>query len=184
MRYVVALTGSHTGCQSIQYGIRLLEELDGERELIISEMGKKVLDEETGLTMEDLESNAEEVYDDDDLFAPPASGSHRFDAMIICPCTQSTLAKIAAGIADTLITRAASVTLKERRKLIIVPRETPISAIMLENELRLAKAGAIILPASPAFYAEPRSVDDMVNFVVGKILDQVGQEHELFRRWE
>ncbi len=180
MRYVVALTG----CSGIQYGIRLLEELDGERELIISEMGKKVMDEETGLTMEDLEANAEEVYDDDDLFAPPASGSHRFDAMIICPCTQSTLAKIAAGIADTLITRAASVTLKEKRKLIIVPRETPISAIMLENELRLAKAGAVILPASPAFYAEPRSVDDMLNFVVGKILDQVGQEHELFRRWE
>ena len=179
MRYVVALTG----CSGIRYGIRLLEELDGERELIISEMGKKVLDEETGLTMDDLEANAEEIYDDADLFAPPASGSHRFDAMIICPCTQSTLAKIAAGIADTLITRAASVTLKEKRKLIIIPRETPLSIIMLENELKLARAGAIILPASPAFYAEPHTVDDMLNFVVGKILDQVGQEHDLFRRW-
>jgi 4-hydroxy-3-polyprenylbenzoate decarboxylase len=179
MRYVVALTG----CSGIRYGIRLLEELDGERELIISEMGRKVLDEETGLTMDDLEANAEEIYSDDDLFAPPASGSHRFDAMIICPCTQSTLAKIAAGISDTLITRAASVTLKEKRKLIIVPRETPLSTIMLENELKLARAGAIILPASPAFYAEPRTVDDMLNFVVGKVLDQVGQEHDLFRRW-
>lgn len=104
--------------------------------------------------------------------------------MIICPCTQSTLAKIAAGIADTLITRAASVTLKEGRRLIIVPRETPLNVIMLENELRLARAGAVILPASPAFYSEPRSIDDMLNFVVGKILDQLGQRHDLFKRWE
>lgn len=180
MRYIVALTG----CSGIQYGIRLLEELEGERVLIISEMGKQVLEEDTGLTLKDLEAHAEEVYEDDDLFAPPASGSHHFDAMIICPCTQSTLAKIAAGIADTLITRAASVTLKEGRRLIIVPRETPLNVIMLENELRLARAGAVILPASPAFYSEPRSIDDMLNFVVGKILDQLGQRHDLFKRWE
>lgn len=180
MRYVVALTG----CSGMRYGVRLLEELEGEKELIISEMGKKVLEDETGLDIEDLEPNAEEAYEDDDLFAPPASGSHRFDAMVIIPCTQSTLAKIAAGIADTLITRAASVAIKERRKLILVPRETPLSATMLENELKLAREGVVILPAAPAFYQEPRSVDDMVNFVVGKVLDQLGQEHELFRRWD
>jgi len=180
MRYVVALTG----CSGMRYGVRLLEELEGEKELIVSEMGKKVLEDETGLDIEDLEPNAEETYDDDDLFAPPASGSHRFDAMIIIPCTQSTLAKIAAGIGDTLITRAAAVAIKERRKLILVPRETPMSATMLENELKLARQGVIIMPASPAFYHEPRSVDDMVNFMVGRVLDQLGQEHELFRRWE
>jgi 4-hydroxy-3-polyprenylbenzoate decarboxylase len=180
MRYVVALTG----CSGMRYGVRLLEELEGEKELVISEMGKKVLEDETGLDIEDLEPNAEETYEDDDLFAPPASGSHRFDAMIIIPCTQSTLAKIAAGIGDTLITRAAAVAIKERRKLILVPRETPLSATMLENELKLAREGVVILPAAPAFYHEPRSVDDMVNFVVGKVLDQLGQEHELFRRWD
>lgn len=180
MRYIVALTG----CSGMRYGVRLLDELEGERELIVSEMGKKVLEEETDLDIEDLESNTEEIYEDDDLFAPPASGSHRFDAMIIVPCSQSTLAKIAAGIADTLITRAASVALKEGRKLILVPRETPLSTTMLENELKLARAGAVILPAAPAFYQEPRSVDDMINFVVGKVLDQLGQDHELFKRWE
>jgi len=173
-----------TGCSGIQYGIRLLEELDGTRELIISKMGKKVLEEETDMTMTDLGASAEEIYEDDNLFAPPASGSHQFDAMIICPCTQSTLAKISTGIADTLITRAASVALKENRKLIIVPRETPVNAIMLKNMLHLAKSGAIILPASPAFYNKPHSINDMINFVVGRILDQIGQEHSLFRRWE
>ncbi|WP_026068786.1 UbiX family flavin prenyltransferase [Methanomassiliicoccus luminyensis] len=180
MRYVVALTGA----SGMQYGIRLLEELDGDRELIVSEMGKKVLDQETDLDLEDLEAITEAVYEDDDLFAPPASGTHKFDAMIICPCSQSTMAKIAAGIADTLITRAATVSLKEGRKLILVPRETPLNVIMLENELKLARAGAVILPASPAFYQGPAGMEDMVKFVVGKVLDQLGQEHDLFRRWE
>lgn len=180
MRYLVALTG----CSGMRYGVRLLEELEGDKELIVSEMGKKVLVQETDLSYEGLDDLADEVYEDDDLFAPPASGSHKVDAMIIVPCSQSTLAKLAGGISDTLITRAASVTIKEGRRLIIVPRETPVSTIMLENELRLAKVGATILPASPAFYQEPKSVEDMVDFVVGKILDQLGQEHDLFRRWE
>jgi len=180
MRFIVAITG----CSGIRYGVRLLQELEGEKELIISDMGKKVLEEETDLEVEALEPLVDEKYDNDDLFAPPASGTHKVDAMIICPCTQSTMAKLASGCSDSLITRAASVALNERRKLILVPRETPLSVIMLENELRLAQAGAVILPASPAFYHEPRSVDDMVDFVVGKVLDQVGQEHNLFRRWE
>jgi 4-hydroxy-3-polyprenylbenzoate decarboxylase len=104
--------------------------------------------------------------------------------MIICPCSQSTVAKLASGLSDSLITRAASVTMKERRKLVLVPRETPLSEIMLENELRLARAGAVILPASPAFYQEPKGLEDMIDFVVGKVLDQLGQEHDLFKRWE
>jgi 4-hydroxy-3-polyprenylbenzoate decarboxylase len=180
MRYIVAITG----CSGIRYGIRLLEELDGEKELIVSEMGKKVLEQETDLGYEDMDDLADEVYEDDDLFAPPASGTHKIDAMIVCPCSQSTMAKLAAGLSDSLITRAASVTMKEQRKLILVPRETPLSIIMLENQLRLARAGVIILPASPAFYQEPKGLEDMVDFVVGKILDQVGQEHDLFKRWE
>jgi len=180
MRFIVAITG----CSGIRYGARLLQELDGEKELIISDMGKKVLEEETDLELKALEPLVDEMYDNDDLFAPPASGTHKADAMIVCPCTQSTMAKISSGCSDSLITRAASVALKERRKLILVPRETPLSVIMLENELRLARAGAVILPASPAFYQMPRSIDDMVDFVVGKILYQVGQEHNLFKRWQ
>lgn len=180
MRYIVAITG----CSGTRYGIRLLEELEGEKELIVSEMGKKVLEQETEYGYEDMDSLADDVYEDDDLFAPPASGTHKVDAMVICPCSQSTVAKIAAGLSDSLITRAASVTLKEHRKLVLVPRETPLNEIMLENELKLARAGAIVLPASPAFYQEPKSLDDMVDFVVGKVLDQLGQEHELFKRWE
>jgi flavin prenyltransferase len=180
MHFVVALTG----CSGMIYGVRLLEAIEGKKELIVSEMGKKVLNHETGLELTDLSKKADACYDDDDLFAPPASGSHKFDAMIICPCSQSTLAKIAAGISDTLITRAAAVSLKEGRRLVLVPRETPVNAIMLENELKLARAGAIILPASPAFYHQPTSMDDLINYVVGKILDTVGQEHTLFKRWE
>jgi 4-hydroxy-3-polyprenylbenzoate decarboxylase len=180
MRYIVAITG----CSGIRYGIRLLEELEGEKELIVSEMGKKVLEQETDLGYEDMDSLADDVYEDDDLFAPPASGTHKVDAMIICPCSQSTVAKLASGLSDSLITRAASVTMKEHRKLILVPRETPLNEIMLENELRLARAGAVILPASPAFYEEPKGLEDMIDFVVGKVLDQLGQEHDLFKRWE
>jgi 4-hydroxy-3-polyprenylbenzoate decarboxylase len=180
MRYIVAITG----CSGIRYGIRLLEELEGEKELIVSEMGKKVLEQETDLGYEDMDDMADDVYEDDDLFAPPASGTHKIDAMIVCPCSQSTMAKLAAGLSDSLITRAASVTMKEQRKLILVPRETPLNIIMMENQLRLARAGVIILPASPAFYQEPKGLEDMVDFVVGKILDQVGQEHDLFKRWE
>jgi 4-hydroxy-3-polyprenylbenzoate decarboxylase len=180
MRYVVAITG----CSGIRYGIRLLEELEGEKELIVSDMGRKVLEHETDISYEDLSSMADEVYDDHDLFAPPASGTHVVDAMIVCPCSQSTIAKISAGVSDSLLTRAASVTMKEHRRLILVPRETPLSVIMLENELHLARSGATILPASPAFYHQPRNVEMMVDFVVGKILDQLEQEHELFKRWE
>ncbi len=180
MRYTIALTG----CSGMAYGVRLLQVLQGEKSLVISEMGKKVLRKETPFFPEDLKRFVDHVYDDDDLFAPIASGSHLTDAMVIIPCTQSTLAKISAGISDTLITRAAAVALKERRKLVVVPREAPLSIIMLENELRLAKAGGIILPASPAFYNQPTGIEDMIDFIVGKVLDQIGQNHSLYRRWE
>lgn len=172
-----------TGASGTIYGIRLLEELQGETSLIITETAKKIMEVETTYTVPDVEGLADTVYHEDELFAPVASGSHRFQAMVICPCSESTLAKISHGIADNLVTRAAAVCLKEKRKLIIVPRETPQSAIMLRNALTLAENGAIILPASPGFYPKPQSVDELVNFLVGKILDQLGQPHELFRRW-
>ncbi len=180
MKFTVALTG----CSGMAYGVRLLQVLQGEKSLVVSEMGKKVLRKETPFSFEDLKQYADFCYDDDNLFAPIASGSHKTDGMIIIPCTQSTLARISTGISDTLITRSAAVALKEGRNLIVVPREAPLSAIMLENELRLARAGATILPASPAFYNQPSKIEEMIDFVVGKVLDHLGQEHSLFKRWE
>ena len=112
-----------------------------------------------------------------------ASGSNPPDAMVICPCTVGTLAAVAAGLSDNLIERAADVTLKEGRKLVLVPRETPFSAVHLENMLRLSRAGAVILPANPGFYHKPKSVDDLVDFVVARILDHLGVKHELMGRW-
>lgn len=179
MRYLVAITGSSGSV----YGIRLLRALKGEKMLIVSEMGWKIIEHELRLKPEEVLAFADRAFEDSDLFAPPSSGTFPYDAMIIAPCSASSLAKIANGIADTLITRAASVCLKEGRRLILVPRETPISAIMLENELKLARSGVTILPANPGFYSIPESVEDLVDFVVGKILDQLGQQHDLFRRW-
>src|SRR5512137_67150 len=167
MRFIIAMTGS----SGIPYGLRLLEALPSEKVLVMSDMAKRLLAHETSASLQAVEAMADAVYQDGDLFAPIASGSYKFNAMVICPCSESTLGKIASGVADTLITRAAAVCMKEGRKLIIVPRETPLSAIMIENELRLSRAGATILPASPGFYHQPQTVQDMVDFVVGKILD-------------
>jgi 4-hydroxy-3-polyprenylbenzoate decarboxylase len=119
----------------------------------------------------------------EDWFAPVASGSNPADAMVVCPCTMGTLAAIAQGLADNLIERAADVMLKEARKLILVPRETPLSAIHLDNMLRLARAGAVVLPANPGFYHHPQRVEDIVDFIVARILDQLRIPHQLVRRW-
>lgn len=180
MKTIIAMTGSSGSV----YGIRLLRTLAGEKVLIVSGTGKRILEYETHLRKEEVMALADRTYEDSDLFAAPASGSYSFDSMVIIPCSESTLAKVANGIADTLITRTAAVALKEGRRLILVPRETPVSAIMLENELRLARLGVAILPASPGFYPRPESVEDMVDFVVGKVLDRLGVGHELFKRWE
>lgn len=180
MRYVVAITGA----SGSMYGIRLLQELPGEKILVISDMAKKILPQETGMSLEEVESLADRVFEDDDLFASIASGSYRFDAMIVVPCSTSSLGKISNGLADTLITRAAAVALKESRKLILVIRETPKSAIVLENELRLARCGVCILDANPGFYSKPKTVDDIIDFVIGRCLDQLGIDHDLYKRWE
>ena len=127
---------------------------------------------------------ADTVFEDDLMFASIASGSYRHDGMVIAPCSESTVAKIANGIADTLITRAAAVCIKEGRKLILLVRETPKSAIMLENELKLARLGVVILDANPGFYPRPKTVDDIVDIVVGRCLDQLGLDHDLYTRWQ
>ena len=124
-----------------------------------------------------------QVFGRDEWFAPIASGSNPPDAMVVCPCTMGTLAAIAAGLADNLIGRAADVVIKEGRKLILVPRETPFSAIHLENMLKLARLGVVILPANPGFYHHPQTVQDIVDFVVARILDQLAVPHQLLARW-
>ena len=123
------------------------------------------------------------VHSRDDWMAPMASGSNPGDAMAICPCTMGTLGAVANGMADNLIERAADVMLKERRPLVLVPRETPLSAIHLENMLKLARAGAVILPPAPGFYTRPRTIDDVVDFVVARVLDHLGVPHALVPRW-
>ncbi|MBP5685043.1 MAG: UbiX family flavin prenyltransferase [Candidatus Methanomethylophilaceae archaeon] len=179
MRYVIAITGASGSV----YGIRLLQELKGEKILVMSETAKAILTAETDYTVEDVYSMADQVFEDDQMFASIASGSFRYDAMIVAPCSESSIAKFASGIGDTLISRAVAVCLKENRKLILLPRETPKSAIMLENELKLARLGVRIVDANPGFYPKPKTVDDLVNIVVGRCLDQIGQDHDLYKRW-
>lgn len=180
MRYVVAITGA-SGCM---YGIRLLQTLPGEKILVISKMAERIIPHETGMSVGQVKAMADVVFDDDDLFASISSGSYHFDAMVVAPCSASSLGKISNGLADTLITRAAAVAIKESRRLVLVVRETPKSAILLENELRLARCGVCILDANPGYYSKPRSVEDIIDFVVGRCLDQLGVEHDLYEKWE
>jgi 4-hydroxy-3-polyprenylbenzoate decarboxylase len=190
---VVAITGASGGI----YGLRLVEELlrSGLRvSLLISRCGFAVLREECGIdwagtgdvgraVREYFASDRLAWYAEDDFFAPIASGSAAPDAMVVCPCSMGSLARIAAGISGNLLERTADVQIKEGRPLVLVPRETPLSAIHLENMLKLARIGVKIVPAMPAFYQRPQSIKDQVDFVVGKVLDQVGVEHALFTRW-
>jgi 4-hydroxy-3-polyprenylbenzoate decarboxylase len=172
-----------TGASGAAYARRLVEILGDRADVILSRDAEPVIKFETGLGTKEFAEGARELYRGDDLTAPPASGSHRFSALVIVPCSGTTIAKIASGIADNLVTRAAAVALKERRTLILVPRETPVSAIALENLLKLAHAGATILPASPGFYGRPTAVGDLVDFLVARILDHLGVEHDLGPRW-
>jgi 4-hydroxy-3-polyprenylbenzoate decarboxylase len=188
-----------TGASGSVYGLRLVEQLCLNRievTFTASCSGTQVCREETGLDLSgDLDKTVRRLYahlevkggiemvHPDDLFCPAASGSAAPDAMIVVPCSMGTLARIACGISGNLIERVADVIIKERRPLLLIPRETPLSPIHLENMLSLSRAGAQIIPAMPAFYHRPDSVIAMVDFVVGKVLDQLGVQHELFRRW-
>ena len=189
-----------TGASGMPYGIRLLECLLAAScrvQLLYSQVAQIVARQEMGLELPSRAAETEaffrdrfgglpgslEVYGREEWFAPVASGSNPPDAMIVCPCTMATLAAIAQGLASNLIERAADVVLKEGRKLILVPRETPFSLIHLENMLRLSRAGAIILPPNPGFYHHPQTVDDLVDFIVARLLDQIGVGHALMRRW-
>lgn len=179
MEGIVAITGA----SGVIYGIKLLENIGGKVHLIISEGAKKIISDETNYEISTLNKYAYKVYKNNEMEPGIASGSYLFDYMIICPATISTISKIATGIQDNLITRAAAVSLKEKRKLVIVPRETPLTSINLRSLATLSEEGAIILPAMPAFYHKPKNIDDVINFVVGRILDQVNVKNNLFKRW-
>jgi len=182
LRLIIAITGA----SGVVYGQRLLGVLREKRvetHLIISEAAEKLIEHELKTTRKRLEALASHVYGADDLTAPMMSGSFRTDGMVIVPCTMKTLAGIAHGYSDNLILRAADVTLKERRRLVLVPRETPLSVVHLRNMMELARLGAIVVPAMPAFYHKPEKIEDLVDFVVGKVLDALDIEHKLFRRW-
>jgi 4-hydroxy-3-polyprenylbenzoate decarboxylase len=189
-----------TGASGIQYGLRLVECLiEAKRDvyLMVSQAAQVVIHMETEL---DLPGQAGEmqsfltekygaepgqlqVFGRQQWTAPVASGSNPPEALVICPCTTGTLASVATGMCDDLIDRAADVALKERRKLILVVRETPFSTIHLENMLRLAQAGAVIMPANPGFYFKPTAVDELVDFMVARVLDHLGVPHRLSERW-
>jgi flavin prenyltransferase len=191
-----------TGASGMPYGLRLLECLLAAGchvQLLYSQAAQVVARQEMGLDLPSRPADAKaallarliaavdpeklSIFGREEWFAPVASGSNPPDAMVVCPCSMGTLAAIAQGLADNLIERAADVVLKEGRKLILVPRETPLSAIHLENMLRLARAGAVVLPPNPGFYHHPESVADIIDFVVARILDQLAIPHTLIQRW-
>lgn len=176
-----------SGASGVQYGIRILEALKDMKKykthLVISESAKKLIQIETEFSVSNVEQLADNIYDDEDFTAPIASGSHKTKGMIVAPCSMKTLASIAVGMSDTLISRAADVCLKEKRPLILMVRETPLNLIHIENLERAIKAGASILPACPAFYPKPKSIDDIIDFMAGRALDLLSIEHNLYKRW-
>ena len=176
-----------SGASGTLYAAALVRELAGrddvELHVIISEAARKVMALETDLAPDALTRGAVAAYDPSDIAAPPASGSWRHDGMIICPCSMATLSAVATGFGHNLIHRAADVALKERLRLVLVPRETPLSAVHLENMLTATRAGAVVLPASPGFYHRPATIEDLTAQLAGKILDQLDIPHDLFKRW-
>ncbi len=194
------VTVALSGASGMAYGLRLLECLlhaELRVTLLVSQAAHLVAKQELGVTLParagDLEKQLSarmgagdgqlRVFGRDDWNAPVASGSNAAAAMVVCPCSMGTLAAIAHGMSDNLIERAADVTLKENRKLILVPRETPFSALHLENMLKLARMNAVILPANPGFYHRPPSIEGVIDFIVARILDQLGVQHDLMARW-
>jgi 4-hydroxy-3-polyprenylbenzoate decarboxylase len=185
-----------TGASGAPYAVRLLQQLVAAEQpvsLIVSSHGLRLLETETTIkSLDDLRAAVGskgwdtyvKTYANEDRGAPPASGSALSAGMVICPCSMGTLSAISTGASRSLIERAADVALKERRKLVLVLRETPLSAIHLQNMLRLSRAGAVVLPAAPAFYHRPEKIDDMVDFIVARVLDQLGVAHNLGKRWD
>jgi 4-hydroxy-3-polyprenylbenzoate decarboxylase len=183
-RYILALTGA----SGMPYARALLQALvqqkDLELHLLISNAARRILELETELDADYLLGQASAAYSQEQIDAPMASGSWQHQGMVVCPCSMASLAAISQGLGSNLIHRAADVTLKEGRPLILVPRETPLSRIHLQNMLLASQAGAVIMPACPGFYHQPGHIEDLLLHMVGRILDQLGVENQLFHRWE
>lgn len=181
-RIVVGITGA----SGVILGIKLLEFLKKtgiETHLIITEVAKKIIEHETDYSVKDVEKLADSVHDNKDLFAPIASGSFKIKGMVVIPCSMKTLAGVANGYSDNLLLRVADVCLKERRRMILVAREMPLSQIHVENMERVSRAGGIILPPVLTFYSKPKNINDMVNHVIGKVLDMLDIENDVYKRW-
>ena len=181
-RIVVGISGSSGSI----LGIRLLEFLwseNYETHLIVSSPAASIIPHETDYNVADVKKLATKVYENTDLFAPIASGSFKTEGMVIIPCSMKTLAGIASGYSDNLMLRAADVCLKERRKLVLVVRETPLSLIHIKNMKTVTKAGAVVLPPMLSFYPKPKTVEDMVNIILGTVLDVMGIDNKLHERW-
>lgn len=175
-----------TGASGIIYGVKLLEalkELKIETGLLISNPAREVIKHESDKSFEEIKKLANKYYEVNDISSEINSGSCLFDSLVIVPCSMKTLSSIANGYADNSITRVADVALKESRKTIIVPRETPLRSVHIENMLKISKEGAVILPAMPAFYNKPQTLEDSANFIVGKILDSLNIPNNLYNRW-
>ncbi|MFN2602159.1 MAG: UbiX family flavin prenyltransferase [Gemmatimonadaceae bacterium] len=186
-----------TGASGAPYAVRVLQSMVCAKQkvqLIVSSHGLRLLKTEVNIdSIEALRKSVGDeplwdatvtVFSNDDRGAPPASGSAPSSGMVVCPCSMGTLSAISVGASRSLIERAADVALKERRKLVLVPRETPLSAIHLQNMLRLTRAGAVVLPAAPGFYGKPQAISDLVDFVAARVLDQLGVPHQIGKRWD
>jgi len=171
-RYLIGMTGASGAI----HGVDFVKRCPGEKYLVMSDWARQVLHGETGLKPSDLEPHVRRVFADNDLAAPFASGSNRYDAFVILPCSVSTLAKIAVGIADTLVTRAAQVALKERMRMIVCVRETPLSTIALENALKLSREGVIVMPVTPPWYGNPQTLEALVSGFTDKVLALLGEQ--------
>ena len=181
-RLVVGITGA----SGVQYGtaaVRLLAETDVETHVVVTSAGKRVMETETGDDMERIRGWADAVHGNADIGAPVASGSFAFDGMLVCPCSMKTLGYVANGIAEGLVARTAEVALKEGRRLVLVPREAPMASTHVANLRRADEAGAVIAPASPGFYTEPESIEELVDRFAAKLLDGFGVEVDAMARW-
>jgi 4-hydroxy-3-polyprenylbenzoate decarboxylase len=178
---LIAITGA-TGVDLAIHMLKILKEKQIKAELIISENAEKIIEIETEYKVSDVHELAVKNYEVHDLFAPPASGSYKIDSMIVIPCSMKSLSAIANGYANNLITRAADVMIKEGRKLILVVKESPLSAIHLENMLKLAQIGVVIHPPLPSFYTKPKNIEELNKFTIGRILDQLGIDIGI-KRW-
>ena len=176
-----------TGASGVIYGVELLKalkDLNMETGLLISDPARIVIEYEMEESVEEIKSLADHYFEANEIDSSVNSGSFKFDSLVIIPCSMKTVSAIANGYASNSITRVADVALKERRTLVLVPRETPLRDVHLENMLRISKEGGIILPAMPAFYHNPENIQDITNFIVGKVLDVLKIDNEMFKRWK